>query len=84
MLIDDGNMDRDNRREFFNPSLHDIGIGIGTHAKYQFVIIMILATRAEKKEVRQHRLHSNRHSAPQLEAEEAHAHSARCRGCRIF
>ena len=32
-----------------DPNMHYIGIGISKHEKYQFVIVIILATHVEKK-----------------------------------
>lgn len=35
-----------NRRQFLSSDLHDIGIGIEKHEKYQFVLVLIMASKA--------------------------------------
>lgn len=39
----------ENREEFFNHMSNYIGIGINTHDKYRFVVVIIMAMHAVKK-----------------------------------
>ena len=41
-----GKFNLENRTQLFSCDLHDIGIGIEKHEKYQFVVVIILATKA--------------------------------------
>ena len=54
ILIDDGNHEKgtfnwlhlEHRKEFFNPDMHYIGIGIEPHYRFKFVVVIIYATFA--------------------------------------